>query len=127
MGLDMYLRASKYVSGYDFRGSEDVAEYKGLVATFKVDEYVDPHTPSANVEFTVAYWRKANHIHQWFVDHVQGGVDECQEAYVTREQLTELRDLCAQVAGLPKTKGKVSFSQIGADGKPIGKTPGTTP
>lgn len=42
----------------------------------------------------VAYWRKANAIHKWFVDHVQDGKDECQESNVGNDQLKKLRDLC---------------------------------
>ncbi len=38
----------------------------------------------------VAYWRKANAVHNWFVTNVQGGVDECQKSYVSREQIEEL-------------------------------------
>lgn len=38
----------------------------------------------------IAYWRKANHIHQWFVENVQGGEDDCQEYRVSREQLQAL-------------------------------------
>ena len=45
----------------------------------------------------VAYWRKANSIHAWFVDHVQNGVDKCQESPVTREQLNELLSICHEV------------------------------
>ena len=45
----------------------------------------------------VAYWRKANAIHRWFVDHVQNGVDKCQESPVTREQLNELLSVCHEV------------------------------
>jgi hypothetical protein len=44
-----------------------------------------------HVEVNVAYWRKANAIHRWFVDVVQGGVDECQASEVTRDQLDALR------------------------------------
>jgi hypothetical protein len=39
----------------------------------------------------------ANAIHAWFVKNVQDGVDECQESYVSYEQLVELRDLCKKV------------------------------
>jgi hypothetical protein len=46
------------------------------------------------VEVNVAYWRKANAIHRWFVDVVQGGVDECQASEVTRDQLDALRLAC---------------------------------
>jgi hypothetical protein len=45
----------------------------------------------------VAYWRKANAIHKWFVANVQDGVDECQEAYVEREQLQELLEICETI------------------------------
>ena len=117
MGLDMYLRANKYVSGYEHRGEEAGAEYKGLVETFGMADFVDPESPSAEVEFTVAYWRKANQIHQWFVDNVQDGRDECQKAYVSREKLLELREICARIAALPTRKEAVSFSLITADGK----------
>ncbi len=45
----------------------------------------------------VGQWRKANAIHRWFVDRVQGGEDDCREAPVSREQLAELRALCLRV------------------------------
>lgn len=38
----------------------------------------------------VAYWRKANAIHRWFVMHVQDGVDDCQAYPVSAAQLGEL-------------------------------------
>lgn len=40
------------------------------------------------------YWRKANHIHQWFVDNVQDGEDDCGTYEVSQKQLEELLDLC---------------------------------
>jgi len=45
----------------------------------------------------VAYWRKANAIHGWFVNNVQNGIDDCQESIVTREQLNELLSVCHEV------------------------------
>jgi hypothetical protein len=116
MGLDMYLRASKYVSGYSFRGEEESKVYARLVEMFDVQEYVDPDTPSGNVEFTVAYWRKANHIHQWFVDNVQGGEDECKPHYVSREQLRELREVCLRVLWLP-TKSRTVEGNVIREGR----------
>jgi len=47
----------------------------------------------------VAYWRKANQIHSWFVAKVQNGVDDCGNYDVSREQLEELRDTCLKVLG----------------------------
>ena len=65
------------------------------------------------LETEAMYWRKANAIHKWFVDNVQGGKDECQEHLVTMEQLTKLREACAAVLAdkskastlLPPTSG----------------------
>ena len=45
----------------------------------------------------IAYWRKANQIHKWFVDNVQNGEDDCGEYLVSKEQLEELLDLCNEV------------------------------
>ena len=45
----------------------------------------------------VAYWRKANQIHRWFVDNVQNGIDECQKSPVTRQQLCDLLVVCNAV------------------------------
>lgn len=45
----------------------------------------------------VGYWRKVNAIHKWFVDNVQGGVDDCGEYKVTAEQLIQLYNVCNEV------------------------------
>jgi len=49
----------------------------------------------------LAYWRKANQIHRWFVEKTQGGIDECQRSEVTRDQLFELRKLLKNTVWLP--------------------------
>tara|TARA_Y100000114_G_scaffold49124_1_gene44818 strand:- start:128 stop:544 length:417 start_codon:yes stop_codon:yes gene_type:complete len=36
------------------------------------------------------YWRKSNQIHKWFVDNVQGGVDNCAEYSVSLDDLKKL-------------------------------------
>lgn len=46
----------------------------------------------------VGYWRKANQIHNWFVENVQDGVDDCcYHDEVTKEILEELLDVCKRV------------------------------
>ena len=46
----------------------------------------------------IAYWRKANMIHNWFVEHCQDGIDECQPRYsVSKEQLEELLNDCITI------------------------------
>jgi hypothetical protein len=46
----------------------------------------------------VAYWRKANAVHAWFVDHVQGGEDDCNTYPVSIDALRELRTACQRAA-----------------------------
>ena len=45
----------------------------------------------------VGYWRKANQIHNWFVENVQNGVDDCGEYTVSPSQLKELLEICKQI------------------------------
>ena len=45
----------------------------------------------------VGYWRKANHIHAWFVKNVQEGEDDCGMYPVSREQLALLLETCKAV------------------------------
>lgn len=87
MGLDMYLNARQFTSKEFFRPEL----YNKLVqeAPFALD--------TATLEVNVAYWRKCNQIHAWFVKHVQNGVDNCEEYYVSREQLQLLLDTCKLV------------------------------
>jgi hypothetical protein len=118
MGLDMYLYAEQYVSGYDFQPEERSAKYKALVELFGAAGVVDENTPSAFAKFTVGYWRKANAIHQWFVDNVQNGVDDCGNYYVGREQLLDLRETCKAVLNsLELEDGKVYAGRSYKDGK----------
>ena len=91
MGLDMYLVAKRHISQYQEEdkalGTELMQHFPELAADLTVQE----------VTVRVGYWRKANHIHKWFVDNVQDGEDNCADYYVSREALTELRRRCQQV------------------------------
>lgn len=48
----------------------------------------------------IGYWRKANHIHKWFVDKVQGGDDDCEYYKVTKDNLLNLKATCDKVLSL---------------------------
>lgn len=94
MGLDMYLEAERYVSGW--KHSPEDPMYKTICEYIGIDPEYESGSPSGHVILHVGYWRKANAIHKWFVDNVQGGVDECQRSYVSEEDLNSLRALCQQ-------------------------------
>ncbi|CAB4175012.1 hypothetical protein UFOVP965_102 [uncultured Caudovirales phage] len=114
MGLDMYLRAKKYVSGYSFGKEAEKEEYAKIIDI--IGEYraiADKDTPSGEIAVTAMYWRKANAIHNWFVENVQNGVDNCGTYPVSRNDLIALRETCAVVLAerslaetlLPPTSG----------------------
>ena len=101
MGLDQYLYAKKFAHGGDWGTDDDKQLFASLVATSKVEEFMDTDFPTAFIEVKVAQWRKQNAIHQWFVSNCQNGEDDCRSTHVGREQLEELRDLCREVLADP--------------------------
>lgn len=67
----------------------------------------------------IGYWRKANQIHNWFVENVQDGVDDCDyHNEVTKEDLEELLYICQRVIdSCELVKGKIENGKILKNGK----------
>ena len=110
MGLDMHLEKRTYVKNWEHHSPEErhnITIKKGG----KKHPHIKPDRVSNIVE-EVAYWRKANHIHKWFVDNVQDGQDDCRDYYVDREQLKELVDLCKQVNEIIKKAPKKTIQIV---------------
>ena len=99
----MYLSASKYLGGWDHSNQEEKDAYNKVVEALSLQNSRCEHSPSITVDVTVAYWRKANAIHSWFVANTQDGNDNCQKSYVSRENLIELLKKCQKVL---KVRGK---------------------
>lgn len=93
MGLDMYLTRRTYVKNWEHRDPEErhTVTYDGPLAYA-----IDASRVSELVE-DVAYWRKSNQIHHWFVENCQEGVDDCRETLVTGDQLRGLYHLCTKL------------------------------
>ena len=98
MGLDMYLYKKHYVQNWDHSKS------KFAVTLTKNGETIPLSDPVYIVE-QAGYWRKANAIHQWFVNNVQDGKDDCGEYYASPDKLEQLLDLCKEVVANP-SEGK---------------------
>ena len=95
MGLDMYLHRRHYVQ----RWNHITNDQQFTVTVMRGGEpyrAIDPERVAYVIE-QVAYWRKANQIHRWFVDNVQNGKDDCREYPVSRNQLRKLLDLVNHV------------------------------
>lgn len=95
MGLDMYLSAEKYVKDWA-HNYEDGAIPDDTPAK-QIQTIIDVPFPVSEVRCQVMYWRKANHIHNWFVNNVQGGEDNCESHYVSVTQLAALVQVCKDV------------------------------
>ena len=105
MGLDMYLSARKYVNKIDWAKLDRAGEVDYDSATFpQYNEIVQAaglqdvqqnnEIYGANVSVNCAYWRKVNAVHNWFVNNVQKGEDDCGEYYVSQDKLLELLQTC---------------------------------
>jgi len=92
MGLDMYLSVSKYIPKTNWDNQEPVVteQYKTVVNAAGLQEIQSNDFYGAEVKVNVAYWRKCNQIHKWFVDNIQNSNDNCKPHYVNREQLEVL-------------------------------------
>lgn len=84
MGLDMYLYGVKYYSKYEKDSNGN---------------YIRDKTNINQTE--EIYWRKANQIHNWFINNCQMGEDNCLPHEVSLEQLKELKETCEKVINNP--------------------------
>ena len=92
MGLDQYLIGKLFIwSSSGQGGRREITELVGRKHPFVKG------LEASTVVFEGGYWRKANQIHKWFVDNIQGGEDNCENYPVTFEQLKILYDLCIKL------------------------------
>ena len=123
MGLDMFIFKIKRFENATYEDVVAVESYLDLLKhnaenpeeQYSMKDWCGREKPSSKlIEFyskyrtekygfyhiaeKVAYWRKANAIHQWFVDNVQDGEDDCDaHRELTRSDLEELKDLAHEV------------------------------
>jgi hypothetical protein len=97
----MYLHERK--REYIYSPEKTVMAESLLKELFDEDQTLPPlgKLSHVTVDYEVGYWRKANHIHGWFVKNVQDGEDNCEEYPVSMEQLSELRRVCEEVLEKP--------------------------
>jgi hypothetical protein len=108
MGLDMYLTARRSFWDYEDQGENA----RKVLALFpELPEEVETSGTAVSVNF--GYWRKANAIHNWFVENVQDGKDDCQESWLSPDNIQSLLDTVNKVLAdttlapslLPTTEG----------------------
>ena len=95
MWLDMYMRKKLDVKNWNFTDPNDRQRVEVTRAWLWI-QWLDCDTIT-QLTMDAMYWRKANAIHDWFVRNVQDWVDECEEHYVSNEQLKRLMNICKTI------------------------------
>jgi hypothetical protein len=116
MGLDMYIfktkktdHSAQQLSELNSRAAADNPEFAEFLPLNK--PYPESAPDIVSIFKEVAYWRKFNALHQWFVTNVQLGIDDCGLYEVTRDELTQCLELLRETAAsgnsntLPPTQG----------------------
>ena len=93
MGLDQFLTKKTYVKNWNHMSDD---EKHDVSVEGKSSKEIKPERIT-HIEEEIGYWRKANQIHNWFVNNVQNGNDNCGTYYVGVEQLEELSENCKAV------------------------------
>jgi hypothetical protein len=115
MGLDMYLKKTKKTD----HTVEQLDEIDNLEDLNPSNELAKNFLPLREYEFLkdcysifheVGYWRKFNALHNYFVENIQGGVDECQTSEVIKKDLEKLVDVLREVS---ETKDSSLLEPVG--------------
>lgn len=92
MGLDMTLKKRTYIG----------AQYKHNGITGEINLKKNGEIIPINVnrvtyiEEDLVEWRNANHIHNWFVEKLQDGEDDCRDCEVSTDDLHLLLSACKE-------------------------------
>jgi len=90
MGLDMNLYKKHYLTDQERTVVEDTLKIKA--PRFVTSE--------------VAYWRKAFEVHEWFVNNCENEVENCGEAYISKEKLLSLLESCKKILAAKGTQNE---------------------
>jgi len=87
MGLDMYLSKKTYVKGYTITINKNGETNPSLKTSNSMDLNIKQERITYIVE-EVAYWRKFNALHKWFIDNCSE--NDCDShIFVYKENLNE--------------------------------------
>lgn len=100
---------------------DDLTFYSNYYHVYYSDWDTEKTCPWYGIMDQVGYWRKANQIHNWFVENIQDGVDDCNyHREVREEDLRELLDICQRVLDSCKlVDGQICNGYTYEDGKRI--------
>ena len=105
----MYLYKKTYVKNWEHNGAESQHTITVKLGG-EVRKDIKPER-IAYITEEVAYWRKFNALHGWFVNECGDGEDKCQEIYVDRGKMGELLNILNQVQNL-LNNSKLSVKEL---------------
>ena len=108
----MYLSKKTYVQNWNHKKEkhEIIIKLNGKIRDDIKSERI------SYIQEEIAYWEKANHIHNWFVENIQGGIDNCKSYYVSKDDLKKLLKTCNKV-----NKSLMQSETIEKDEEVLGK------
>ncbi len=119
MGLDMYFEGTFSTRAFterkfdDRRNAEIDPDFETTLESIGFEnapiEFTNWNYYSVNIP--IAYWRKVNCIHNWFVENVQGGNDNCDRSYVSDEKIKELVEEIDNILSEPDPKTKLAKAE----------------
>jgi hypothetical protein len=95
MGLDMYIflvkKTKHTIDELHELDREPNPNDPKIVEFLPLDQpYPDTFKDYYTIFHQVAYWRKFNALHNWFVTHVQVGIDNCAHYELDKDVLIDL-------------------------------------
>ena len=124
MGLDMYVNIrhkdtqSKLDAYEAWEQKYSYEEWQRLTEE-QVEEYrnSEPEYDATMYGNELMYWRKANQIHNWFVQNCQGGVDDCGRYAITVNDLMKLKELCEKILTMTEKRKEMRYPSFSATEK----------
>lgn len=124
MGLDMYVNIrhkntqSKLDAYKAWEQKYSYEEFQRLTEEQK-EEYRNSEPEYDNDMYgkELMYWRKANQIHNWFVQNCQNGVDDCEYYSITVADLMKLKELCEKILTMTEKRKEMRYTSYSATEK----------
>ena len=124
MGLDMYVNIrnkntqSKLEAYKAWEQKYSYEEFQRLTEEQK-EEYrnSEPEYDENMYGKELMYWRKANQIHNWFVQNCQNGVDDCEQYAITVADLMKLKELCEKILTMTEKRKEMRYTSYSATEK----------
>lgn len=124
MGLDMYVNIrhkntqSKLDAYKAWENKYSYEEFQRLTEEQREEwRNSEPEYDENMYGKELMYWRKANQIHNWFVQNCQNGVDDCEYYAITVADLMKLKEVCEKILTMTEKRKAMRYTSYSATEK----------